>query len=89
MATANLPYGDSDFEGRTISPKRSWSSTPARSAPRPSVKRPSFASRSSLPRTPGNACAKKVDDYLQLGVPHIWAFAPSTRHAYLGDANGF
>ncbi len=32
---------------------------------------------------------EKVADYLTLGVQHIWAFDPSSREAYLCDANGF
>lgn len=32
---------------------------------------------------------ERVDDYLQLGVQHIWAIDPSTRQAYLCDSDGF
>lgn len=32
---------------------------------------------------------EKVQDYLSLGVQHIWALDPGTREAYLCDDNGF
>jgi Uma2 family endonuclease len=32
---------------------------------------------------------KKIDKYVALGVPHIWAFDPATREAYVCDAAGF
>jgi len=32
---------------------------------------------------------EKVDEYLALGVQHIWAFDPSSRDAYLCDDSGF
>ena len=32
---------------------------------------------------------EKVDDYLHLGVEHIWAFDPASREAFRCDAGGF
>ena len=31
----------------------------------------------------------KVDDYLAMGVQHVWVFEPSSREAYVCDAAGF
>jgi Uma2 family endonuclease len=31
----------------------------------------------------------KVEDYLAMGVGHVWAFDPSTREAYVCDEDGF
>jgi Uma2 family endonuclease len=32
---------------------------------------------------------EKVDEYLAMGVQHIWVFAPPSREAYVCDAAGF
>jgi Uma2 family endonuclease len=31
----------------------------------------------------------RIQEYLTMGVPAVWAFDPDTREAYLCDANGF
>ena len=36
-----------------------------------------------------NRLKAKVDDYLALGVQHVWAFDPPTREAYICDGSGF
>jgi len=36
-----------------------------------------------------NRLKAKVDDYLAMGVQHVWAFDPQTREAYLCDGSGF
>jgi len=41
------------------------------------------------PRDTMSAMQDRVDDYIRMGVKHIWLIDPVSRHAYIATSNGF